>query len=150
MHSLSLVRGFVGLDFNANIHSYADLINVTCTQTFALLPLSQHTDKFKRHFKCNLQECDTNYERNSFEESLLLSVRKAHSLEREVAQIPKTTATFMAKQRDAKLKGPKLGALKQRSDMVKCQVESSYQLKISIDHFLIVPHSTLSPLKGSS
>lgn len=100
-----------------------------------LLLFSQHTDNFKRHFKCNLQECDTNYERNSFEESLLLSVRKAHSVEREVVQIPQTTATFMAKQRDAKLKGPKVGALKQRSDMVMCQVGKLVLAENFIDHF---------------
>lgn len=76
------------------------------------------TENFKRHFNCNLQECDTNYEQNLFEKSLLLAVRKAHSIERGVIEIPKTTADFMKKQKDAKLKGPKLGALRKRSDMV--------------------------------
>lgn len=79
---------------------------------------AQPTENFKKHFNCNLQECDTNYEQNLFEKSLLLAVRKAHRHEREIVEIPKTTDNFMQKQKDAKLKGPKLGALRQRSDMV--------------------------------
>lgn len=82
-----------------------------------------HTEHFNRHFKCNLQECDTNYEQNLFEKSLSLAVKKAHSLQREEAQIPKATLSLMAKQKDAKLKGPKIGALRQRSDLVICNLE---------------------------
>lgn len=82
-------------------------------------PQCRHiSDKYENHFKCNLQECDSNYEGNDFEKSLLLLVRKAQKLENEVTIIPKATSDFNRKQADAKLKGPKIGALRQRSEMV--------------------------------
>lgn len=74
--------------------------------------------EFKHHFNSNLQECDCNYENNLFERSLLLVTEKAQRIQNEIVNIPHTTEQQKIKQKEAKLKGPKLDPLHKRFEMV--------------------------------
>lgn len=78
----------------------------------------QILEKFQNHFKCNIQQSESHYENNDFEKSLLLLIQESQKLEREVTSIPKVTHDMIQKQADAKLKGPKIGVLCQRTEMV--------------------------------
>jgi hypothetical protein len=65
-----------------------------------------------------LQECDCNYEKNLFEQSLLLVTAKALRIRNEIVEIPHTTKTQQSKQKKMKKSGPKLDPLKNRFEMV--------------------------------
>lgn len=75
-------------------------------------------EKFKDHFNCNLQECDVNYENNRFEKALLLVTVKSQHHKNEVAKILHGTENKLKFQEEEKLKGPKIGPLKQRFETV--------------------------------
>jgi hypothetical protein len=65
-----------------------------------------------------LQECDCQYEKNQFEECLLLSSEKSRRYQKAIADIPHSTSSAMQKQIEMRSTGPKVGALSNRFEMV--------------------------------
>ena len=87
------------------------------------------SDEFKDHFKCNLQECDCNYEKNQFEKSLLLISQKSQHYQNNLADIPHTSKKQVKCESDARMKGPKISVLENRFAMVMDRRQNWIQLK---------------------
>lgn len=82
-------------------------------------------ENYPSHFKCNLQECDVNYEKNQFEQSLLLISKKVRRYQNAIVDIPHSTDVMVKRQNEARKKGPKVLPLMTRFEMVKCLTSAS-------------------------
>lgn len=70
-------------------------------------------------FNCALQECDCYYEKNAFERNILLLNDKTVIFRKGFPTIPQCGPTRQEYYSECKHKGPKMKALKNRTDVVR-------------------------------
>ncbi|CAO1441063.1 unnamed protein product [Diamesa serratosioi] len=76
------------------------------------------SDKYKKSFQCNLQECDCFYDMNAFEDNVKHISEKATKLMSRVEHIPFCGPILAERMVECKRKGPKMMALKSRFNTV--------------------------------